>query len=206
MDENKIDILSIHSMIKENFEKEKNNLDMYKNKINILNNLEQTPEIISKIDIIKKKIDDIENMDTENFYFVETFELINAYQKILNSPVVLSFIENNRSTNNKEKQKIINQYLEIASQYTDNIEIYNSKNKSNKIKCNNCDNKKDFIIKDDIIYICKICSSEQKVIKYNSSYKDITRISISSKYTYDRKVHFRDCINQYQGKTKYNSS
>jgi hypothetical protein len=33
-----------------------------------------------------------------------------------------------------------------------------------------------------------------------SSYKDVTRINISSKYCYDRRIHFRDCINQYQGK------
>jgi len=26
------------------------------------------------------------------------------------------------------------------------------------------------------------------------------RVNMSSKYSYDRKVHFRDCINQYQGK------
>jgi hypothetical protein len=37
-------------------------------------------------------------------------------------------------------------------------------------------------------------------MKHNSSYTDIDRVNISSKYTYDRKVHFRDCINQYQGK------
>jgi ribosomal protein S24E len=37
-------------------------------------------------------------------------------------------------------------------------------------------------------------------MKHNSSYTDIDRVNISCKYTYDRKVHFRDCINQYQGK------
>lgn len=45
-----------------------------------------------------------------------------------------------------------------------------------------------------------MCGSQQEVFFYTSSYKDIDRVNISAKYTYDRKVHFRDCINQYQGK------
>lgn len=202
MDEGKIDILSIHSMIKDNFEKERENIDMYNDKINMLEKLEETEDIKNKINKIRDKISGILNRESENYYFVETFELISEYKNILNEPIMMSFVQsNNRSMNNKQKRKIISQYLEIASQYTEDIEIFkNQNNTSNKIKCNNCSNKKDFIIKDDIIYICKICSSEQKIIKYNSSYKDISRISMSSKYTYDRKVHFRDCINQYQGK------
>jgi hypothetical protein len=45
-----------------------------------------------------------------------------------------------------------------------------------------------------------LCGSQQEILLYTSTYKDIDRINISSKYTYDRRVHFRDCINQYQGK------
>ena len=37
-----------------------------------------------------------------------------------------------------------------------------------------------------------------------SSYKDVERVNMATikitKYTYDRKIHFRDCINQFQGK------
>ena len=61
------------------------------------------------------------------------------------------------------------------------------------------DNKKLFDVIDNSVYICLLCGSQQEVILHTSSYKDIDRINISSKYTYDRKVHFRDCINQYQG-------
>jgi hypothetical protein len=32
------------------------------------------------------------------------------------------------------------------------------------------------------------------------SYKDIERVNIGSKYSYDRKTHFRECIKRYQGK------
>ena len=66
--------------------------------------------------------------------------------------------------------------------------------------CKNCNNKKDFDIVDGNIYICHDCSAQQVILKNVSSYRDIDRVNISNKYLYDRKIHFRDCINQHQGK------
>ena len=71
--------------------------------------------------------------------------------------------------------------------------------KKEKIVCKNCHNK-EFDILEGNIYVCIICSAQQKIMKNIQSYKDIDRINISSKYAYDRRIHFRDCINQYQGK------
>ena len=100
--------------------------------------------------------------------------------------------------NNTEKQSIISKYLEVANKYV-NIELEVS-NKKQKIICKNCNNKKDFDIIENNIYICMNCSARQVIMKNISSYRDIDRVNISSKYMYDRKIHFRDCINQYQGK------
>jgi hypothetical protein len=61
-------------------------------------------------------------------------------------------------------------------------------------------NKKDFDIFEENTYICTKCYARQNVIKHSSSYTDIDRVNISSKYMYDPKIHFRDCIKQYQGK------
>ena len=58
----------------------------------------------------------------------------------------------------------------------------------------------DFNIIDTNIYICMNCSTQQTVLKNVSSYRDIDRVNIGNKYLYDRKIHFRDSINQYQGK------
>ena len=101
------------------------------------------------------------------------------------------------SNNNKEKDSIINAYVVIAQKYTPldiSIPI-----KPKRVICNNCPNKKLFDIVDNSIYICLICGAQQEILLHTSSYTDIDRINISAKYTYDRKVHFRDCINQYQG-------
>jgi hypothetical protein len=48
------------------------------------------------------------------------------------------------------------------------------------------------------------CSAQQYILKNVTSYRDIDRVNISSKYRYEKKVHFKDAINQYQGKQNSN--
>lgn len=146
---------------------------------------------------ISQLLEKIYSINDLHFYIAETADLIERYKKILKTPVKLSFFGKPKS-DNKEKHDVIVRYLEIARNYTDtNIEI---PVKIKKVVCNNCPNKKQFDIVDNCIYICLLCGAQQEILLHTSTYKDIDRINISEKYTYDRKVHFRDCINQYQGK------
>ena len=197
-----IDILNLDIKIKQKFKDDSDKIIKYQEKLIDLQKTLEDCKISYRIrnDIEKNIINlskKIKNLDNFNFYIADTAELIERYKKILQTPVKISFI--GRSINDtKEKYNIIIRYLEIAQKYTNiNIEIP-SKNK--KIICNNCNNKKKFDIIDNSIYICLCCGSQQEILLYTSNYKDIDRINISTKYTYDRKVHFRDCINQYQGK------
>lgn len=198
-----IDILYINNKIIKNFDDEKEKIVEYKNKLkeiqeslklsNLRTNIKQT--LIRTEKELNDYIKDIQLDNSKNFYIIETVDLIEKYKEILNKPVKISFL-GRTNKNNKEKQKIINKYIEIANKYV-NLKINIEKN--NKNVCKNCNNK-EFDIEDGNIYICCNCSAQQFVLKNISSYKDIDRINISSKYTYDRAIHFRDCINQYQGK------
>lgn len=199
------DILNIDDMIHRNFKNEEKKLPEYEQKLQEIESSLQLknlrPRVRNSLEKSKyelyKKIIDIKNSSTYNFYIIESIDLLDKYKTILKSPMKVSFI-GKPVKNNKEKQKIINSYLNTAKKYIElNIEL---PEKKEKIICNNCPNKKDFDIIDGNIYICIHCSAQQLVLKHISSYKDIDRINISSRYMYDRKVHFRDCINQYQGK------
>jgi len=64
--------------------------------------------------------------------------------------------------------------------------------------CEWCD-ADDWIINNNTM-VCGQCGAENNMNQLTFSYKDIDRINITTKYTYDRRVHFRDCINQFQGK------
>ena len=211
MADNEIDILNIDNKIIENYRNEYENIPQYKEKLNeiktslSLKNISlRVIESLKKTEIeLENHIDDIENNISLNFYITESAFFLEKYKEILNSPLKVNFL-GKPIKNNKEKNKIISQYLDVANKYV-NIEI-DTKNKSSsfiekeKIICNTCQNKKEFENIDTNIYICSLCSTQQVILKNISSYRDIDRVNISSKYMYDRKIHFRDCINQYQGK------
>lgn len=200
-----IDIILIDKEIRENFEKQKNNIYNYENKLIDINKTLENKQISENLIIelnktkenLTKYIDNIKNDIDYNFYILNTIELIEKYKKILEEPVKLTFL-GKPSKINKEKKNISNEFINIAKKY---IKIdYDKKHPKNIISCSNCDNKKEFDIIDNSIYVCTKCYVQQSILKYISSYNDIDRINISSKYMYDRKVHFRDCIKQYQAK------
>jgi len=196
------DILIIDMKIRKKFMDELKNLNNYQIKLKEL----EVSLLKDKISIPLKSrlenekltlanyINDLSINKNLNLYDAETVEILEKYKKILKIPQQQSFM-GKKEKNNSEKDNLIDQYISISSKYID-IEIKRDK----KIKCDNCMNKKDFEITDDNFYICSVCYSEQNIVKHRSSYNDIERVNISTKYMYDRKVHFKDCINQYQGK------
>ena len=205
-----LDILSIDAKIKQKFKEEYIKLPEYKEK---LCDLEKTmngenkeklsyrahKNLLSNITELKEKIDQIDMNEKLNFYIAKTGYLLEKYKNILQTPVKLTFI-GKATCDNKEKNNIISEYLDIAQQYTEIETPIISCIQDTQVTCNNCSNKKLFDVIDNSIYICLACGAQQEILLHTSSYKDIDRVNISAKYTYDRKVHFRDSINQYQGK------
>lgn len=200
-----IDILSIDAKIKHDFMEESDKVPQYREKLLDLKKTGQN-EILSERSLrnlnlniidLEEKIALILSDQQLNFYIAETAHFLEKYKKILTIPVKLSFTRKS-TINNKEKNSLIKKFLNIANKYSD-VNI-SSVNRPKPVICNNCSNKKLFDVIDNSIYICLSCGAQQEILIHTSSYKDIDRINISAKYTYDRKVHFRDCINQYQGK------
>jgi hypothetical protein len=58
------------------------------------------------------------------------------------------------------------------------------------------------ILSHENMYVCEKCgfTPEQSNVSTTISFKDINRVNLASKYMYDRVTHFKDCINQFQGK------
>lgn len=200
-----IDILDIHNRIIENFENEYKNIEKYKNTISEINQtiLSETLTSAKKLELEKiiaeteVKIKKIENKEDLNFYLIESAEIIEEYREKLKKPIKLFFCGKIKDTKSNNNSNLVKKYLEIAQKY---FNIYlKSEEKFFSICCDVCGNKKDFATEENA-YICVNCGSQQELIQHITSYKDSDRVNISTKYTYDRKVHFRDCINQYQGK------
>lgn len=204
MSESEWDILSIDSKIQLLFENESKKLPQYKERLEELDKtfhsshlpVRSRMELGKSITELRDKIEKIESKQGLNFYIIETAELLQKYRQILKTPVKLFFCGKPRQ-NDKEKVEIVRKYLDIAQKYY-NVEIKPVERKF-KISCELCANKQDFATEENA-YICLECGAQQEILQHTTSYKDVDRVNISTKYTYDRKVHFRDCINQYQGK------
>lgn len=201
---NDVDILSIDASIHKNFDNEQKKLSEHVERLEELKrslDLDKLSHRVTKalkrsIEELMAKIDKIKSDADRNYYIIETASLLDEYRDIITKPIVVSFM-GKRVRWDKEKIAVISKYLSIAQKY---ISInFTVPDKKNKVICNNCGSK-DFDVVDSNTYVCENCSAQQYVLKHLSSYKDIDRVNMSSKYMYDRKVHFRDCINQYQGK------
>ena len=201
-----LDILGVDIKIRKNFEEQFDHLELHKNRLKDINESLEVPDLKYRIKntlekAAKELTEYIQNLELQteyNFYILKTTPLLEEYKKILHKPIKITFLGKPQK-NNKEKNKLIQQFLEIANHHV-NIDSNNIEKDGENISCSNCPNKKEFDIMERNIYVCLKCYTQQVIIKHISSYNDIDRINISSKYMYDRKVHFRDCIKQYQGK------
>lgn len=201
---NKADILEIDTAIKSRFQEDEAKLLEYKARLADLHRIRLKKDLPSRlssslnlnISTLETKIADVENKETLNYYMAETATLIEEYLSILKTPIKASFT-GKTNTFNKEKAIIENKFFKVASKYID-VEISPSINKKKKL-CSFCGGKS-FELTDDNIYICADCSAEQSTITYSTSYKDASRVNLATKFTYARNIHFRDCVNQYQGK------
>ena len=183
---------------------------------------------------IQTDINNLEKNQQFNFYMFYSMPLIERYKELIKTPVKLSFMSSHsrlhiqRDSITNEKKKIINEYYELLKKYQLNntniipeeylLELLNVVNsdticnckntetcptcKGDVIKCTGCQNS-EFDI-DGNLFTCINCGLQLDLINATSCIKDIDRINISSKYTYDRRSHFKECINQFQAKQNQN--
>lgn len=234
MDNCNINILDINKQIINKFNEEKKNINMYIEQLqNInenlkINNLSKNInlELIDKKKELENYINDLNQNNIINFYLSETILIIEKYKNILNTPLKISFTGKIDKNIIKERNILVLEYINIIQKYIINkykyiyIDYSNIINMKNQILqnysikpnynnyenifCNNCKNSKDFENYDDNIFICTKCSAEHLSMKYNSTYRDTTRINVSSKYLYDRLLHFKEMLAQFQGKQNSN--
>ena len=200
-----IDILKLDKDLKETFSSQQKLYEQYLEKQKNLKELSENTNITQRIkDIIQTDLESLTQMIEEiktqkkyKFYVMETANILNNYKDILNKPIIVDFM-NNTNNNNNEKTEIIEKYLKIYNKYF-------RENIFKKDTCNNCPkcNSNNYHY-DDNYLICEDCGQFSMILVQTSSYKDSERINIVPRYTYDRKSHFRDCINQFQGKQVVN--
>lgn len=173
---------------------------------------------------ILKKMKEVENkqdMEQFSFYLIQAIPLLDQYKSLQKKQSKIYFMspKDNCDADNTVDTRtrmitILKNYFHLVQTYfpddyrinewdkiRSTIETSQTENKtSSKTKCQVCNSDfSNFTIYENH-FVCEKCGCVSTTTHSNISYKDIDRVNISSKYTYDRRTHFRDCINQYQGK------
>lgn len=207
MEKNEVDIIGLHKQMLQMFIDEENKIDTYTKDLNTLSQLIKQPHHLHSARIIlekskqnlEQKLKDIISCKSKNFYIMETAEIIEEYEKILRKPLKVSFIGvvSVDEETVKLKRQLVKKFLDISKKYDLNI-IHNVKLDKKHDQCENCKNSDLYELNG--FRVCIACGHEIQIPAASSSYKDVERVNVGSKYTYDKRIHFRDCINQYQGK------
>ena len=156
--------------------------------------------------LLKNKQECIDFQTNLNFYVMDVTPLLESYKQMLIAPKKISFMSK-KQNDNQDVRTVVKKYLEILKiyniDYAELEDIVSSNNKSpvKKKECKKCKSTQEFIYNEYAnVEICESCGAQEEKAYKSSCYKDISRVNISNKYTYERRVHFKDCINQYQGK------
>ena len=211
-----IDILSLHDLILYDSRKQDDDNFFYKELYTEIE--ENTSEDV--LHDLKKKYNN-KNEERYKFYLVMAIPIIDRYKDLKKKKEKISFIKTkfDESQKNKLFQELIEEYIEIVRNFFPNkydffinnnnmSTIKKEKNKIKQYKCTTCivcNSSDDYFIISDNSITCSRCGN---VIESTSdeliSFKDIERINIGSKYSYDRKSHFRETIKRFMGKQNVN--
>jgi hypothetical protein len=153
---------------------------------------------MNNVDIIEidKKIKiQFDGKEVLQFYLLDSIQLMNEYKELILLPKKVNFLgkkETNNETSNR-MENLIKDFLQIVKKFNFDFEFEDFDTCNSNFCCNCGSNVK------TVESICTFCYSEHKF--YNEkSFTDIERVNISTRFSYDRKSHFRECINQYSGR------
>lgn len=207
-----IDIFNIDKKIRDMWTKKQEDIINIDKEINELNSIlydndEKTLSVHIQRDI-KEKINNLNNIknkieaDIKNvhFYTIDFSEMIEKQKAQV--PKKISFM-GNKKNNNDNDSDISKRFLNILKKYNiecKELEELITKTKRKEKKICECGNQAFIMHFDQNVEICEECGKQEEKSYKSLSYKDISRINMSSKYTYERRIHFKDCMNQYQGK------
>lgn len=202
-----IDILQLDQNIQSGFEPTTNEKEVDLTDIQISKQLQQ------KLDE-QRILNEVDPETVKHFYLLDTVEIIQAYKQTLQTPIKINFLDNTQQIDEEpsDKQQLVSQYIEKIKDYNllngNYTKVDPSLNLSLKNKrCSYC---KSTQLTESIeftgIIICLNCGTQETTMNLANSirltHNDAKRVNICSKYSYDKKSHFLNCINQYQGKHK----
>lgn len=227
---NTLDILSIHNTLVRKFQQIEipsssfpttDPAEEYQKWKELYDSLQSKHASKNVVQDIKHKMDTLEKQRQDKpdrtfyFYLLRAIPLLDQYFLLKKSQNKIQFVsskaEESQLNVGEKMEDIVREYMSIVESYfpqeytwgqwEEAKEVPTTKPFSNKLKCTLCYSDQESFFIHDNHFVCEKCGFVATAAMHSSiSFKDIDRVNISSKYTYDRRTHFRDCINQFQGK------
>lgn len=224
---NNIDILWIHNFLLIKYNKneiagENKEYEHWKSLYDsVIKQKTTSNDVIQDIEKKMKEVENKQDMEQFSFYLIQAIPLLDQYKSLQKKQSKIYFMspkdncDADTTVDTRTRMiTILKNYFHLVQTYfpddyrinewdkiRSTIETSQTETKtSSKTKCQVCNSDfSNFTIYENH-FVCERCGCVSTTTHSNISYKDIDRVNISSKYTYDRRTHFRDCINQYQGK------
>lgn len=201
-----MDIINVDTRIHEEFKSESVKAETYKKIIKEIEDIlieNDNDKLEKSLTEYKTKLFNIESGNLYEFYLAESFPILEQYKKILKIPIKVGFFKSTKTEPNteldNEKENLIYKFSQIVKKYSKTDFTPEIQPSQPKLACDNC-NSKNISLVDDLCFVCSDCGSEKTGNTNTLSYKDINRTNVLQKYTYEKRSHFRDALNQYQGK------
>ena len=209
-----IDILNIDKNIRDKWKMNDEKMKELEREITDIKEILETDLSIHIIKDLRDKLSELDKNKKEmidfqtnlNFYIMDVTPILESYKSIISQYSKISFMSK-KTTNQNDVRIIVKKYLEILKTYhidygdLDDIVSKNNKSPLKRKECKKCKSSVEFVFNEyNNVEICESCGTQEEKSYKSSCYKDISRVNVSNKYTYERRIHFKDCINQYQGK------
>jgi len=201
------DILQLDEKIKRHIQEETKRVNQYKERVEQIENELSSGEIPyrmrkqyeEELETVRKKIYEIETNNLFSEYICMSQKIIGEYMKLVGTPMSISFFGGNKShtpQSHEKKEDLLEKFLDIAKNY---IPIKTFKREVQLKHSCLCGNSTYFTQTENTI-TCDGCGIEKNIYTIHTNFKDVDRVNLSQKYKYNKKTHFRDTMNQYQGK------
>lgn len=147
-----------------------------------------------------KPLDELRTLDTRALperAVREIHNSVKSMESILESAVFgIDFYTMDTAEYINGQNTNLSKYVLAAREYCPTISVGDPQ-KTLKIVCSICKNDRFDIT--GLTHICRDCGNQKEVYSNTHAAKD-PRVNTTLRYTYKRRSHFRDCVNQYQGK------
>ena len=137
--------------------------------------------IVKQIDVSEKEIHRLQHI--KEYYRDSTFDIIENFKQLITKIKTTNFLKTSQSENQEDNElgNLKDRFYQVI------LSIFTQKEINEIIKQSN-------FIKEDKVVNLEINSMTTHVV-----YNDMNRINFNQKYKYEKRCHFRDTINQYQG-------